>query len=435
MINYKAPVNCKCGKVHNPITSKIICSSGAISTLYLNIKNLNAKKPFVVADEKTFKIAGGKVFSILKDNNLNFSSYVFKTQNLEPNENSISALTENFKSGCDIVIGIGSGVINDLCKILAKNLSLPYIIIATAPSMDGYCSATSSVSLNGLKVSLPTKCADVVIGDIDILKTAPLKMLVSGLGDMLAKYISICEWRISNIITNEYYCEEIANLIRTALKKCVENIDGILNKDENAIQAVFEGLALGGIAMNYAGISRPASGVEHYFSHILDMRNLEFNAPCSLHGIQCAIGTLYTIKFYEKLKLVKIDKEKALNYVKNFDYSLHMAKLKELLGKGAIEMIALEKKEQKYSPIKHEKRLDIITKNWNKILEIINSEIPPYSYIEDILNKLNAPKFAKDIGVDENLVPFIFKATKDIRDKYVLSRLLFDLGVIDEFFC
>jgi glycerol-1-phosphate dehydrogenase [NAD(P)+] len=77
-------------------------------------------------------------------------------------------------------------------------------------------------------------------------------MLQAGLGDMLAKYVSIAEWRIANIITGEYYCEKIADLIRQALKRCVDNATGLLNRDEQAVKAVFEGLVIGGLAMAFA---------------------------------------------------------------------------------------------------------------------------------------------------------------------------------------
>ena len=174
-------------------------------------------------------------------------------------------------------------------------------------------------------------------------------MLKAGLGDMIAKYISICEWRIGNMITGEYYCENVAQLIRSALRRCVDNSPKLLQRDEEAIKAVFEGLVIGGAAMAYAGVSRPASGVEHYFSHIWDMRGLEFETSVSLHGIQCAIGTLIAIKLYEKIRKLSPEHQKALDYVKGFDYTNWSEELIKLLGKGAFEMIEIEKKEQKYN--------------------------------------------------------------------------------------
>ncbi len=425
--------NCPCGKKHIADIDDIIVENGAINRLPEVINGYGAKKVFVLADVNTYKAAGEKTVSILCENSVPFSSYVFQNTALEPDELAVGSAVMHFDNSCDILIGVGSGVINDICKILSFRSKIPYIIVATAPSMDGYASATSSMSMDGLKVSLPDKCADTIIGDIDILKNAPEKALISGLGDMLAKYISIAEWRISNIITGEYYCEKIAQMIRDAVKKCVQNADGLLKRDDAAVKAVFEGLVIGGVAMTYAGLSRPASGVEHYFSHIWDMRGLEFGTPVSTHGIQCAIGTLYAARLYNKIKAVKPDREKARRYAAGFDYEAYKKKLKAFLGKGADTMTALEKKEKKYDVNAHLKRLEIIINSWERIVAVINEEIPEPQFIESILDKIHCPKTAEEIGIDPKILPMTFAATKDIRDKYVLSRLCWDLG-ISEFF-
>ena len=288
------------------------------------------------------------------------------------------------------------------------------------------------MELNGLKVSLSSRCADVIIGDISILKNAPDRMLKSGLGDMLAKYISICEWRISNIINGEYYCEEVAELIRKALRCCVKNTQGLLLKNETAVTAVFEGLVLGGMAMEFAGLSRPASGVEHYFSHIWDMRGLEFGTDTDLHGIQCAIATLYASRLYEQVKQIIPDKAKAVAYAEKFDFAEWSKKLRGFLGTAAESMIEAEKNDKKYDPQKHCERLEVICAHWDEIVKIINEEIPSSEYIANIMNEIGIPETVSEINIAPDIVPMTFKATKDVRDKYVLSRLVWDLGIIDE---
>ena len=333
---------------------------------------------------------------------------------------------------CDAVIGIGSGVINDIGKMLAALARLPYIIVGTAPSMDGYASATSSMTRDGLKVSLNTKGADVIIGDTDILKNAPLRLLRAGLGDMLAKYVSICEWRIASVITGEYYCEEVAQLIREAVEQCVAGAEGLLRREEKAVEAVFAGLVIGGVAMNYAGCSRPASGNEHYISHVVDMRAVEFGTNEDLHGTQCAIGTLETLRVYEKLQKITPDREKALAYAENFCYADWAEQLRAFLGRGAESMIALEKKEGKYDLSAHKKRLEVIISRWEDLMEIARQELPSSDQMERLLDLIGAPKTLDDIGVDGKILPMAFRVTKDIRDKYVLSRLLWDLGVLEE---
>jgi len=422
---------CACGRPHR-FSAEVAVGRGVLSRLPEFVNKYGAKKVFVLSDKNTWKAAGEKVCGLLRDSGIAYISYSFDKEVLEPDEWSVGSAVMHYDATCDLILCVGSGVLNDISKIVSAVSGKPYIIVGTAPSMDGYASASSSMTRDGLKISLPSRSADVIIGDTDILCQAPLKMMKSGLGDMIAKYVSICEWRIAHLITGEYYCEEIAELIRSALKRCTDNAAGLLRREEAAVQAVFEGLVIGGVAMNYAGLSRPASGVEHYISHVLDMRGAEFGIPVELHGIQCAVGTLIAARLYERLKTITPDRQKALAYAEAFDYTAWCSQLRTLLGKGAESMIALEEKEQKYSKQLHRERLEVILSNWDQILEIINEELPSAEVLEALLDTIQAPKTLADIGVEEAMLPVIFKATKDIRDKYVLSRLLWDLGVIDE---
>ena len=138
-----------------------------------------------------------------------------------------------------------------------------------------------------------------------------------------------------------------------------------------------------------------------------------------LHGIQCAIGTLIASRIYEQVKDITPNREKALAYANSFEYEDWSKCLKEFLGKSADEMIALEAKEGKYNKELHAKRLEVIIENWDDILAIIAEELPSSEQIEKIM-------------LEDTSLEMTFKATKDIRDKYVLSRLAWDLGIIEE---
>lgn len=432
MKNYLGCPQCSCGREHNIAIDDVVAGKGVLQRLPEFVAKYRAKKPFILADRNTYKAAGAAVEDILQSSGITFSTYIFQKEALEPDEEAVGSAFMHFDGSCDLIIGVGSGVINDIGKILSSVSGRAYIIVCTAPSMDGYASATSSMSRDGLKVSLNSRCADVIIGDTDIMKQAPAHMLKAGLGDMLAKYISILEWRISSLITGEYYCERVAQLIRTALKKCVDNAEGLLKREDAAVEAVFEGLVIGGVAMAYAGTSRPASGVEHYISHVLDMRGMEFGTPVDLHGIQCAVGTLIAVKLYEKLKSYTPDREKAQRYVHGFDVDAWHKDLREFLGKAAESMIALEAREKKYDKDLHKARLEVILANWQEILGIIDEELPSSRDLELLMDTIGMPKSLSRIGTEESLLPTIFGATKDIRDKYVLSRLLWDLGLLEE---
>ena len=422
---------CSCGKVHS-FDCDIYSGCGAIKNLGAALAKYETKKAFVFADKNTYAAGGEAVEAILTKCSVPYSLFIFD-ESPKPDERAVGSVIMHCPADADTVIAIGSGVLNDIGKILTSVSEKTYMTVATAPSMDGYVSKSSSMCRDGLKVTINSKSPDVVIGDTDILKTAPLKMCVSGIGDMLAKYVSICDWRISNHIPGVYYCPEIAELTRLALKICIAAADKLIAGDADAVGAIFDGLLIGSAAMNYAGISRPASGVEHYISHVIDMRYEEFGTPCDLHGIQCAIGTYIAVKLYEKLAELTPDYEKGVNYAKSFSVSEWNEKLRALLGKGAESMIQLEQKEGKYDTGKHSERLGLIIDRWSDILAIIREELPSVAYLDKLYAVLGLPKSPTEIGTDKELLPDVFRASKDIRDKYVLSRLLWDLGLIDEF--
>lgn len=422
---------CSCGKSHNACIPQISIKNGAIDDLPAFINKNGYKKAFILSDVKSYRAVGDKVCNILNRENIRFTKYTIIDECVKPDEKTVGNAMLHFDKDCDVVVAIGSGVINDTGKVISSIAKLPYVIVATAPSMDGYASTTSSMDVDGLKVSLPTKSADLIIGDLEVLKNAPLNMLSAGLGDMLAKYISIAEWRIAHEVVGEYYCEEIANLVRVALKKCIDNAEGLLERNEFAVKAVFEGLVLCGIAMSFAGLSRPASGVEHYFSHVWDMRGLEFGTKTNFHGTQCAVATFIVAGLYEKVLTIIPDKNKAVDYVSHFNFSAWADELSSFIGSAASVMISNENVDGKYDVDKHSKRINVIISKWDKIREIIREEIPSKQEIAKILKAIKISENPKEIGIDCDLFTTLL-ATKDIRDKYVLSRLLWDLGVIEE---
>lgn len=423
---------CSCGACHRADLKELILGSGALHRLPELVKQYGGSKVFALTDCNCWEAAGKRVLSILNGAEIPSSHYVFPQARLEPDEAAVGSAVMHFDTACDLIIGMGSGVINDIGKILSNLTGRPYFIVATAPSMDGYASATSSMARDGLKVSLPSRCPQVILGDLDVLCQAPMKMLQSGLGDMVAKYISICEWRIAHRLVGEAYCEEIAAMVRGAVSACVENASGLAAREPQAVAAVMEGLVVTGIAMSYAGLSRPASGMEHYFSHVWDMRGLEFGTPVETHGIQCAIGTLLSLRVYEKIRTLTPNREKALAHAASFDLAAWNEQLRGFLGKGAQAMIQGEEREGKYDRAKHAARLEKLLDLWPELLTIMQEELPDRAVVEKALRTVGAPITPSAIGLSGEEVVTAFLMTKDIRDKYIGSRLLWDLGELEQ---
>ena len=420
---------CSCGRYHSSHVKEVLIASGALARVGEVVRRHGGSKVFIIADKRTFAVAGEQVCTQLAKAQIEYKKHIFQGEELRLDSGEVIL---NYDPKCDLILAIGTGTIGDLSKIVASVARKTYVIVATAPSMDGFASGTSSVILNRTKASIVTCEPTAVIADLDILCQAPMELLQAGLGDMIAKYISICEWRISQIITGEYYCEEIASLVRRAVRTCANNAEGLRARKPESVEEVFKSLVFTGVAMSFTGLSRPASGVEHYFSHLWDMRAIEFGTDAHLHGIQCGTATLFALRVYGLIQKVVPDRQRALNYAASFDLDRWNRKLVAFLGKSAQEVIEAEKREGKYDQVAHAKRLDAICQNWEQILAVISEELPKEEELLDVLRKMDLPLTPQALGLTPTEVRDTFTMTKDIRDKYVASRLVWDLGVIEE---
>lgn len=423
-----------CGKHHSTGLKDLRIGSGVMKEIPDVLGKIGAKKPFVICDNHTWQAAAEQVTHILTDAGMEYSLYRFEEEDLDPDEHALGCLAMNFDATCDIIMAVGSGVINDLSKCLGYVAHMQTMVVGTAPSMDGYASNSSSMLVAGVKSTLYNKCPVAVIADIDVMANAPMRMLKSGFGDVIAKYVSICEWRISHLVIGEAYCEGIASIVRRSVAKMVSCADKLTERDPQTVEAVVEGLILTGIAMSFAGSSRPASGLEHYFSHIWDMMCLERNITPDLHGIQCGVGTVLTIRLYQWIKTIVPDKEKALESVRNFDVQAWEKHVRKVFGKIAPNVFAIEEKAHKNSPEKHAKRLEIILANWDTILQIIEEELPDVDKFEKIMRSAEMPMLPRDLSFacSAQDVKDALLAARDIRDKYLSCTLLWDLGLLDE---
>ena len=95
-------------------------------------------------------------------------------------------------------------------------------------------------------------------------------------------------------------------------------------------------------------------------------------------------------------------------------------------------MIAQEAREGKYNKELRAKCLEVILANWNQIQQIIQKELPSVKDLEKLMDTIEAPKTLEEIGLDSAMLPPYFQVAKDMRDKYVLSRLVWELDIMDE---
>ena len=428
-------IPCSCGKVHKCQLRYFRAGAGAVQCLPEALKDRGRRHPMVVMDVNTEKAAGEKVRKVLDDAGIPHTDFVFPatSHKMEPDEYAMGALAMAMDPKCDVILAVGSGVINDCCKVMAHACNLTSMVVCTAPSMDGYCSNSASMIQNHIKVSLYNACPEAIIADTDILATAPDIMLQAGLGDMLAKYVSICEWRISHIIYDDPYCEEIAGMVRTCLKKIIDHADGLMKREPEALKAVLEGLVISGISMAFAEISRPASGLEHYFSHIWEMQALQKGEPSDLHGIQVGVGTLLTLWIYEHmLNMDAIDISKAETAMQNFSQEAWEHTMWEIFGPITPSILEIEKKVGKNKPETQKRHLQRLVEHWPEIQQIIREELPSRYSVYQLMKSCGMPLTPKDLHLTAMDTIHALKGSREIRDKYLTSSMLWDLGLLGE---
>jgi len=210
-------------------------------------------------------------------------------------------------------------------------------------------------------------------------------------------------------------------------------LDKLNERDPRAIANVVEGLIMSGVAMGFADVSRPASGVEHYFSHMWEMRALLTGQHADLHGIQVGIGTLLTLKIYEWMRQLIPDRERAERAMRGFDQEKWASEIRRIFGSTADQIFKIEEKTRKNDPAKHARRLGRIIENWDGIQRIIREELPSHDSIRALMARLNMPMKPADIGIPPAGVRDAFVGARDIRDKYLSCSMLWDLGLLEEF--
>ena len=422
--------DCECGRHHAVNIRYIKTGIGVIDCVPEMLQALGAKKPFVLCDRSTWKAAGERVCGILKDAGIPYVLHILPVDKPAPDEWALGNAMMRVDLSCDLILGVGSGVINDLCKEIAYKTGRVNAIVGTAPSMDGFASATSSMERDHVKVSLNNQCPQGILLDAEILAQAPMRMLWAGFGDMVAKYVAICEWRITNLITGEYYCEAVAELTRTALRKIMANADKLVQRDPEAVLAVADGLVLAGLSMAFAGCSRPASGLEHYFSHMWEMMALDRGQPYDLHGILVGVGTVLTMRLYQWIRTLKPDPERMQAHARAYSYEAWEKQVRRIFGKAADEIIRIENRERKNDPDRLQQRIVRIQQHWGDILAIIDEELPDYDALYAAMKATGMPVEPSDldnISTDDVIAAYL--GARDIRDKYLSCSFLWDMGL------
>lgn len=344
-------VRCSCGKKHEDMIDVIRIETDITEVILQAIKGY-AKNEVVFVTDQPVAEAYKKLINQLAD----YPIHIFERKEaLVPDEKAVGELFLFVGMEVKLIIGIGSGTLNDLCRYVSYRLKIPYWIIMSAPSMDGYASTASPLITHNFKKTFYCKVAKRVYASREVLDRAPINMVLAGMGDLFGKVTALLDWRVSHIINGEYICQDICEdlyKILWDLKESVEEnlIDNAMNLD--SIKAMGtklgEGLNQSGIYMSYVGNSRPASGSEHLISHCLEMKALKEHKKVDLHGLKVGMATHYMLGLYrfflehieEVQKKLALSDEQVTDIIKAINTAMAYKEIVKLYYKTSQEVMS-----------------------------------------------------------------------------------------------
>ncbi len=399
---------------------------------YLGKRNFG-KKCLIVADNNTWHAAGEQVAEILRKSKFSVELCILSeriNERIEADEQSVGQVVMSLDSESDFLVACGSGVINDITRVVAHVTGKPFISVGTAASMDGYISVIAPMIFDKKKVHRHGSAPKILVLDTDILKKAPFEMTIAGFGDVYGKFIAKADWLISNIINGESINPQALDLISQALNRLVENVDEIMIGTDKGLKVIIEGLILAGITIFTVGNTRAVASVEHNQCHIWETRMLEAGKPYALHGISVGCSTGYFLRMYDYFKQTNPsswDKEGAKKRLTNYtDFKTELVKC---YGEDFLEVLEKENKYLHMTEDVFEKHYQSILDNWDKIIEVLDF-LPSWEDYKEIYRKMNHTIFAEEIGIPSDLLKYTLMYSSFYRDRYTFVYALNIMGII-----
>ena len=206
--------------------------------------------------------------------------------------------------------------------------------------------------------------------------------------------------------------------------------EGVAHGEAAATEKLAKGLMLGGFAMQRMASSRPASGAEHRFSHILDMSHHTFNGKSCSHGAQVGVFTLYMTRFIEALldfDMAALDIDRCVACWPEWEAGGRALALETFAGTDFPDL-GVKESVQKWQT-KEELRATLVRAKarWPEMVARIRAQLIPSAEVERRLKAVGSPSCPAEIGVAEGFA----EAQAELLDALALPRLSYDATADD----
>ena len=392
------------------------------------------KRALVVADENTWRAAGEAVQSHLAAAGIRCDEpYIFTDPHLHAEWSFVEMLDARLAATDAIAVAVGSGTINDLCKLSSHHHDRPYMCVATAASVDGYSSFGASITYRDMKQTFTCPAPRAILADVGVMAKAPAEMTAAGYADLAAKIPAGAEWIIADFLGVEPIHDAAWHIVQDSLKESLADPEGVAALRPRAIAPFVEGLMLSGFAMQAARSSRPASCTDHLFSHLWNMRNHTHNGVTPSHGFQVSVGTLMMCAMFDRMyetDFTTLDVDACAARWKTLDEVRREAE--ELFRGLPYAELGIAEVTAKYDDRDEVRRqLQSVKDNWPDLKRKLQEQCYTFDEMYRCLHTVGAPTAPEHVGISRRTmradVPFV----RHIRRRFNLLDLGLRAGTLD----
>ena len=408
--------SCPCGRRHTLLTEECVVSPDAEREMRDYLRSKGWTDPLIIADDNTVKFAPR-----LTD------LFPAKVETVDGHAHATEVWCARVgetvdRERPDVLIACGSGSVHDITRYVAHERGIPFVSYPTAASVDGFVSGVAAMTWHGQKLTFPASPPAASFANPAVFASAPARLTASGVGDVLGKYTSLFDWRVGQILTGEYLCEELVSLEAEAIGALVDALENRETIGEEAYcEKVMNALQISGLAIQLSGNSRPASGAEHHMSHLWEMHRLN-ETNDGLHGEQVAVGLLAVSRVYHRAladgldygRIAAIDPAKVMDRaaLEPVFRDLTDGILRENLPDGTPASSSLTKIR--------------LTDDTDRLLHEAERALPSSGEIERLLKLAGTPTTPAEIGLDASpeFLAESLRYAPYVRDRLTLLKVL-----------
>jgi len=419
-------------------TGQVVIGPGALGSVAEVVERSVGTGPVqVVADATTWRVAGEQVQARLEaaahatEAPYRFSpdSFVLATYD------NVERVRDALASHDAVPVAVGSGSLNDIVKRAAHEAGRPYVVVATAASMDGYSAFGAAITRDGYKQTMTCPAPRAVVADLAVLAGAPPAMTASGYGDLLGKVTAGADWMVADALEVEPIDPRVWQLAQGPLRAAIGRPAELAGGDREALARLVEGLVLSGLAMQAHASSRPASGAEHQFSHLWEMEGLGHDRrPPLSHGFKVGVGTVAIAALYERL----LDRDLADLDIKGLRRAWPGPEQAEAAVRAAHTTPGLDEAAVAETLAKHAdpaalaRRLAVLADRWPLLRDRLRAQLLPAARLRELLAAAGAPTRPAELELTAEAFRDTYRRARMIRRRYTVLDLAAETGTLDE---